>query len=61
MSQESYVVRIYRRGRRGTGQLVGIVEMPGSRRQAGFHDIAGLSAILAQPRRHLRRPPRGQP
>jgi hypothetical protein len=61
MSQESYVVRIYRRARRGADQLVGIVEIPGSRRQATFHDVAELSAILAQPRRHLRRPPRGQP
>lgn len=61
MPNESYVVRIYRRPRDDATQIVGIVEAPGGGRQAAFRDAAELGAILAQPRRHLRRPPPRRP
>jgi hypothetical protein len=61
MYQETYVVRIYRRAQRNAGDVLGIVEIPGSQRQAAFNDLAELAAILAHPRRYLRHPPQIQP
>lgn len=56
MTYESYVVRIYRRARDGSGDLVGMVEVPGTKRQAAFHDALELASILAKPRQRLRAP-----
>jgi hypothetical protein len=55
MQPESYVVRVYRRGNTDPREIVGVVEVPESGRQAVFHGLAELSAILAAPRRRLRR------
>jgi len=54
MQPESYVVRVYRRSQGDPRKIVGVVEAPGSRRQAAFRGLAELLAILAAPRRHLR-------
>ena len=58
MTHETYVIRIYRRARDGSGGLVGIVEVPGTHRQASFQDAEQLAVILARPRQHLRAPSR---
>lgn len=47
---EIYVVRIYRRGRRDSPVLVGLVETPGSGWQKPFRNAEELKAILAAPR-----------
>ncbi len=54
MLPEVYVVRIYRRRRGRSFQLVGRVEAPGGRRCARFESLAELVAILRTPRTHLR-------
>jgi hypothetical protein len=54
MQPESYVVRVYRRGKGDPNAVVGIVEAPESHRQARFHDLAELARILGSPARHLR-------
>lgn len=54
MSYETYIVRIHRRARDGSGGLLGVVEVPGTSRQAAFHDGIELASILAKPRAYLR-------
>lgn len=50
-SEDSYVVRIYRRAR-DPDSLTGIVEYPGTGERAAFHDIGELrSALLCRPHR----------
>jgi hypothetical protein len=53
MQVESYIVRIYRRGRNGS--LVGVVETATGGWQKPFCTIQELSTILATPKRRSRR------
>lgn len=48
MSEQSYIVRIYRQSREiaGKDSLDGIVEIPESGQRAAFHDVQGLWNIL---------------
>jgi hypothetical protein len=48
--EESYIVRIYRRGPFRDGLLVGVVETPGSGWQKPFHSMAELAGILTGPK-----------
>lgn len=43
---ESYIVRIYRRGRDNAGELAGLVEMVGTSERLSFRDFPELSAVL---------------
>jgi hypothetical protein len=49
MSEQSYIVRIYRRNgkTKGNDGLDGIVEIPESGQRAAFHDAQGLWSLLA--------------
>lgn len=49
MSEQSYIIRIYRCAENESGMPVldGIVEMPESGKREAFHDSQGLWAILA--------------
>jgi len=54
--EDSYVVRIYRRGRPnaeasardGHPRLIGVVESPATGQRQAFHDIEELWTVLAQ-------------
>jgi len=50
---ETYVLRIYRRGRARPRDVVGLIEIPDGTRQASFASLGELAAILAAPRIHL--------
>ena len=50
MQEESYVVRIYRRGR----AVVGVVEAASTGWQKPFQSVQELAAILAKPGRRRR-------
>jgi hypothetical protein len=54
MRPETFIVRIYRRGGRRSHETIGLVETPGSTRQAHFRSLAELAVILSAPRAHMR-------
>jgi len=43
---ESFIVRIYRRGRSGTDDVAGLVETVGSDEKAAFQSFAGLISAI---------------
>jgi hypothetical protein len=57
---ESYVVRIYRRGRRAGGLLVGVVEAVSGGWQKPFRSVQELASIFATPRVRATAKPRTQ-
>ena len=54
MRAESYVVRIYRRGRANRNAVIGIVEAVRSGRQKPFQNLEELTQILASPGARLK-------
>jgi hypothetical protein len=55
MAPETYILRIYRRGRDAPQQIAGRVETPSGELCAGFATLTELAAILESPKNHLHR------
>jgi hypothetical protein len=58
MSQDDYIIRIYRRDRLNRRMVVGTVEQVGEKLKMGFTDFEELRTILGIPRGQT---PRGDP
>jgi len=49
MKEETYIVRILRRGAAGSAELVGVVETPGTGWQKAFRNADELKEIVSAP------------
>ena len=52
--QDTYIVRVYRRGKKGSGMIVGVVEKAGAEGKTAFHEADELVGLITG--RGLRKP-----